>query len=128
MEKQEINEKNTIQELRKRVDAIMKEHPGTPRTLAKDHVLLQNDFEHVKELNMVIADKYEFVISKLPMVQELDYLLANLDKCVPTLEKQAERRDRLNSLKIVLKAMQAYDQSVNIDQQKLTGVDDATRS
>lgn len=104
-----INTEAPQARLKKRAEALMQSNdlPSIALMMAD----LENDFEYVKELNSVIADKYEFVTKHLPTPAEIDVLLERVDA--------ADARDRLKSLKKICVALKTDKPFVSITQQTL---------
>jgi GTP1/Obg family GTP-binding protein len=96
--------------------------PGSIKRLCEKHAELINDFEYVKELNKVMANRFDSVTEKFPTANELDLAITRLSEIYEE-DESKEAYLRLMSFRKIVEALaknsvdkvrpKSYQESVN---------------
>ena len=117
-----------LEYIKKREKELLKKYSS--KELAREMADLENDFEHIKELNTELAEKYQTVMDTFPTSRELSFLIKHISDFKATVNKIENREDallyekkqcnerlfKLNQFLGILKALEK--QNINVLPQK----------
>lgn len=123
MTEEKKQEKSAVEKQRERTQRLYNLITGSEKVmnigldenikrLCAKHSELIDDFEAVKEMNSVMSFRFDEVIDKFPLTQEMDVLIYKLENIYPDEEERLSRRLKLQSLRKIVVALEKHNENI----------------
>lgn len=83
------------------------------RSLCAKHSELINDFDVVREMNTVMSFRFDEVLERFPLVNELDHIIETIDQVYPKDDDERFLRTKmLKSFRKICEALQKHNEQI----------------